>query len=85
MKHNWEYKRLGDVCAVKSGYTPTSDDLHENGEYPYFKVAEMNLPGNEKYLITSPSYLRGNVKTFPANSIVFPKMELLFQLIKNAF
>lgn len=73
MKHNWEYKRLGDVCAVKSGYTPTSDDLHENGEYPYFKVAEMNLPGNEKYLITSPSYLRGNVKTFPANSIVFPK------------
>lgn len=33
----------------------------------------MNLPGNEKYLIHSPSYLSGEIKTFPANSIVFPK------------
>lgn len=73
MKHNWEYKNLDEVCTIKSGYTPSSDDLASDGDFPYFKVAEMNLPGNEKYLIHSPSYLSGNIKTFPANSIVFPK------------
>lgn len=73
MKHNWEYKRLDEVCTIKSGYTPSSDDLATDGDFPYFKVAEMNLSGNEKYLIHSPSYISGNIKTFPANSIVFPK------------
>lgn len=73
MRHNWEYKRLGDVCVVKSGYTPSSDKLHMSGEYPYFKVAEMNLPGNEKYLRNSSAFLKEDAKTFPANSIVFPK------------
>lgn len=73
MNHDWEKKRLDNVCSIKSGYTPSFDDLSSNGEFPYFKVAEMNLPGNEKYLINTPSYLSGNIKTFPANSIVFPK------------
>ena len=73
MKHNWEYKKINDLGIIKSGYTPSSDDLATNGDFPYFKVAEMNLPGNEKYLIHSPSYLSGEIKTFPANSIVFPK------------
>lgn len=73
MKHNWKYKIMGDVCTIKSGYTPSSDELASDGDFPYFKVAEMNLPGNEKYLIHSHSYLSGDIKTFPANSIVFPK------------
>ena len=73
MKHNWEYKKINDLGIIKSGYTPSSDDLATNGDFPYFKVAEMNLPGNEKYLIHAPSYLSGEIKTFPANSIVFPK------------
>lgn len=73
MNHDWEKKRLDNVCSIKSGYTPSFDDLSSKGEFPYFKVAEMNLPGNEKYLINTPSYLSGNIKTFPANSIVFPK------------
>lgn len=73
MNHGWEKKRLDNVCSIKSGYTPSFDDLSSNGVFPYFKVAEMNLPGNEKYLINTSSYLSGNIKTFPANSIVFPK------------
>lgn len=73
MKHNWEYKRLGEISTIKSGYTPSSDELLSEGEVPYFKVAEMNLPGNEKYLINTLSFLSGKIKTFPAKSIVFPK------------
>lgn len=64
---------MGDVCSIKSGYTPSSEELSSEGVFPYFKVAEMNLPGNEKYLINTPSYLSGDIKTFPKNSIVFPK------------
>lgn len=73
MKHNWGYKKIDELGAIKSGYTPSSEELASHGDYPYFKVAEMNLPGNEKYLMHSPSYLSGEIKTFPANSIVFPK------------
>lgn len=73
MKHNWEYMKIDELGVIKSGYTPSSDELASHGDYPYFKVAEMNLPGNEKYLMYSSLYLSGEVKTFPANSIVFPK------------
>lgn len=73
MKHNWEYKRLGDVCSIKSGYTPSSEEIFSKGVFPYFKVAEMNLNGNETYLVNTPYFLSGDIKTFPANSIVFPK------------
>lgn len=73
MKHNWEYKKIDELGTIKNGYTPSSDEVAPYGDFPYFKVAEMNLPGNEKYLIYSPSYLSGEIKTFPANSIVFPK------------
>ena len=73
MKHNWEYMKIDELGVIKSGYTPSSDELDSHGDYPYFKVAEMNLPGNEKYLMYSSLYLSGEVKTFPANSIVFPK------------
>lgn len=73
MKHNWEYMKIDELGVIKSGNTPSSDELASHGDYPYFKVAEMNLPGNEKYLMYSSLYLSGEVKTFPANSIVFPK------------
>lgn len=72
-EHNWEYKRLGEVCTIKSGYTPSSDKLSSKGAFPYFKVAEMNLLGNETYLTNTQLFLSGEVRTFPKNSIVFPK------------
>lgn len=36
MKHNWEYKRLGDVCEMKSGSFISADALSENYKYPCF-------------------------------------------------
>lgn len=43
MKHNWEYKRLGDVCLVIGGSTPRTD-IPEfwNGEYNWFTPAEID-------------------------------------------
>lgn len=73
MKHGWEYKKLGEVITVKSGYTPNASELSNEGDIPYFKVAEMNLPRNEKYLYDAPQFVITPKSTFPKGSIVFPK------------
>jgi type I restriction enzyme S subunit len=71
----WELVRLRDVGIYGVGKTPKADELHTIGLYPYFKVADMNTVGNEKYLITTDSFLGESYHgvVFPANSIVFPK------------
>lgn len=73
MKHGWTYKPLGEVITVKSGYTPNASELSNEGDIPYFKVAEMNLPRNEKYLYDTPQFVISPKSTFPKGSIVFPK------------
>lgn len=73
MKHGWTYKPLGEVITVKSGYTPNASELSNEGDIPYFKVAEMNLPRNEKYLYDTPQFVITPKSTFPKGSIVFPK------------
>lgn len=51
MKHNWEYKRLGEVCDVIGGSTPRTD-IPEfwDGEYNWFTPAEID---NSKYFSES--------------------------------
>ncbi len=69
----WDVKKLGDIGMIKAGYTPSVKELKEHGDYPYFKVGDMNAEGNEKYLKYSKSFLDSKFKSFPKGSIVFPK------------
>lgn len=73
MREGWTYKKLGEVADIKSGYTPSSEELLDNGALPYFKVGDMNVEGNEKYLNHTSSFLDTSFKSYPQNSIVFPK------------
>ena len=73
MREGWTYKKLGEVAEIKSGYTPSFTDLLDDGYLPYFKVGDMNLEGNEKYLYYTSSYLDTTFKSYPKYSIVFPK------------
>ena len=73
MREGWTYKKLGEVCDSFSGYTPSADLLKKEGAIPYFKVAEMNLPLNSKYLISTNAYIDNPAKVFPKGAIVFPK------------
>lgn len=51
MKHNWEYKRLGDVSVVIGGSTPKTDvEEYWNGNLNWFTPAEIN---ENKYYSTS--------------------------------
>ena len=36
MKEDWEYKKLGDVCKIKAGYTPKNEEISNIGDIPYF-------------------------------------------------
>ena len=73
MREEWKYKKLGEVCTIKAGYTPQKNELSDNGAYPYYKVADMNTLGNDVYLDITYSYKIDANKLFPKGAIVFPK------------
>ena len=73
MREEWKYKKLGEVCTIKAGYTPQKNELSDNGAYPYYKVADMNTLGNDVYLDITSSYKIDANKLFPKGAIVFPK------------
>ena len=69
-------KRIGDICTLKSGTTLKEDILVEDGPIPYVKVSDMNLAGNEKYIVTANSYVDENISEkliFPKGTVLFPK------------
>ena len=71
---NWRWARLMSVGTFISGYTPQPSELSESGIYPYFKVADMNTPGNELFLKYTESYYDGEPKKFfDKGTIVYPK------------
>ena len=73
MKQGWTYKKLGEVASFMSGYTPDKSELIPQGKYPYFKVAEMNNPGNELFMRNTSLFIDSPRKVFPKGSIIFPK------------
>lgn len=83
MREEWKYKKLGEVCTIKAGYTPQKNELSDNGAYPYYKVADMNTLGNDVYLDITSSYKIDANKLFPKGAIVSRKTEQQFQQIKK--
>lgn len=75
--NSWELVHLSEVVTLKSGTTLDKEMELESGEIPYLKVADMNLPNNEKEIITSSRFVekKEDIKRYliPQNSIIFPK------------
>lgn len=68
--------KLGEICTLKSGTTLKEDLLNTSDGIPYVKVSDMNIIGNEKYIIKTNSYAdKTNVAKmiFPKGTILFPK------------
>lgn len=69
--------QIKDVCFVVSGKSiPTKlEDIQ--GNVPYIKVADFNLPGNEKYIASAQRYVAKESseysKMIPVGSVVFAK------------
>ena len=76
-----EMVKLGAVSRISAGYGfPKSEQGHLSGEYPFYKVSDMNRPGNQVFLEGAANYLsepdirRLKIVPFPAGAIVFPKI-----------
>jgi type I restriction enzyme S subunit len=76
-----EWKALGEVAEVRSGWGfPNSEQGKRMGEYPFFKVSDMNIVGNETVMRRANNYIdnetakRLGVKPAPAGTVIFPKI-----------
>lgn len=77
----WKQTTLGTlgVWAVGSGF-PTSEQGNVDGEILFAKVSDMNLPGNEKFIVktnntvTAETVSRIKINVHPVGTVVFPKI-----------
>jgi len=74
MKHNWEYKKLGQLLKTTSGVTPLKgvSDYYDHGTIPWLRSGEVckkDIYNCEVY-ITEKAVEESNAKFIPINSVV---------------
>lgn len=79
--NKWKTVELGDLVTLASGGSfPIKYQGNAARKYKFFKVSDMNLPKNQKYLVESVNTVDEEVKEklkskiHPKNTIVFPKV-----------
>ena len=77
----WEEKKLGEIGLFRGGSGfPTRYQGVLEGEYPFFKVSDMNNDGNTTFMVNSNNSISETVRkelgayVFPPQSIVFAKI-----------
>jgi type I restriction enzyme, S subunit len=78
---DWEVVDAGTIGRFKGGNGfPTAYQGISSGEYPFFKVSDMNNEGNETFMETANNYIseatrrRLGANAFPPQTIVFAKV-----------
>lgn len=81
MREGWVKTTLGDVALVQSGVGfPNSYQGSNDLKLPVYKVSDMNLVGNELYMVHSNNTISEEMRQalgafiFPPGSIIFPKI-----------
>ena len=81
MPDEWKPVRLGDIAEIRSGNGfPLSRQGRRSGQYPFIKVSDMTLNGNEIYINNANNFVdEKDVKELKATiflpgTIVFPKV-----------
>ncbi len=78
---NWTFARWGEIAewAIGSGF-PTEAQGENDQEILFSKVSDMNLLGNEKYIVTTVNSIsrktaeKIKAKAHPPGTVVFPKI-----------
>lgn len=77
----WEEKELAEFGTFRGGSGfPIKYQGQLEGEYPFYKVSDMNNKGNEVFMSTSNNYISENIRKlntviiFPKDTIVFAKI-----------
>ena len=77
----WEIKSILEISDLLSGFGfPIKYQGNQNGKYPFYKVSDMNLPKNKKYMTLANNYIndkelmliKGKIR--PKGTIIFPKL-----------
>lgn len=81
MTSNLSSVNLGSIATFRAGYAfPKKDQGNGDGEVPFIKVSDFNIPGNEIRILIANNYVseeyvkERKLKTFPAGTIVFAKI-----------
>ena len=72
---SWKWVRVGSITEIAGGTTPRASEISSLGTIPYYKVSDMNTPGNETHMIYASNYISEGYagKIFPAGTTIFPK------------
>ena len=81
LPEGWCWATVGQVARVRSGQTPKGAAAltTSTGEVPWYKVGDMNLPGNESRMWHSRAYFELDsakalrLRIHPVGTIIFPK------------
>lgn len=78
---NWPTIPLHKVASLESGFGfPLDYQGEEHQEFPFFRVSDMNIPGNEVFMMNHTNTVsKGTLhelraKVFPSGTIIFPKI-----------
>ncbi len=75
----WTETALGNLCKFQAGDAfPKDRQGLVVGEYPFIKVSDMNLPGNERFIQKSNNWIQkadaSKYRLHPPGSVVFAKI-----------
>ncbi len=75
----WVETPLGSLCKFQAGDAfPKEKQGIAAGEYPFIKVSDMNLPGNERFIQRSNNWIQkadaSKYRLHPPGSVVFAKI-----------
>lgn len=78
---SWRTVPLHKVASLESGFGfPRENQGDENQEFPFFRVSDMNIPGNEVFMenhsntVSAATLKKLGARVFPAGTVIFPKI-----------
>lgn len=78
---SWGTVPLHKVASLESGFGfPREYQGDESQEFPFFRVSDMNIPGNEVFMenhsntVSAATLKELGARAFPAGTIIFPKI-----------
>jgi type I restriction enzyme S subunit len=71
---------FGKAIEIVSGQTPKGiNSVSNNGKIPFYKISDMNINGNEKYMkesrikLATENIKKYKIKVYPKGTVIFPK------------
>ncbi len=76
-----ENVQMGEITEIRSGWGfPINEQGNKEGDFPFYKVSDMNLPGNSRYMQYANNYVSKETtrklgyKPAPVGTTIFPKI-----------